>query len=632
MRFNQRVAGVMLILAFLLIPLTLFAQDSVRVVGSGIAAPLFEQLAEQSELDADVTVTGSASGIAALCAGEADVANSTRAMTVEEEALCAENGVVFAELVLGYDVAAWISHPETEFLTCASDLELNGTLAPSAQNVSLWSEIITGVDEEAEIHLYLPGLDSSAYAAVDAVVNGAGFRSDAEILESDSDIIEAVASTPGAIGVVSLSSVADDSGVTIMDLRTNAAGRCTAPSAAGVSNGTYPAGFVLLSYVQADVLAEQSALQAVFELAAEAEDTGFVLPTDFDAANNADVLMGETGRQFSRSLTDFEIPAGVAGNINVGGAAGAFRLMDTVVANFTTQYATTTVNASFAGEPAGLRQLCNSEIDMAVIYGALEDKDTTNCDAVDVELVEFPLGEQVTVLVANEAAEYLSCMTTDEIVATWAADSADTVMTWADVNSDYPEEAFILFAGDTSNPVPNLMMLQSAGESVALRGDTENSTDPLYRAAATANVETALTYMSWTQYQDVLANEQERIQLVAVDAGDGCVVPSAETVANGDYALSRGLSLVVNQQALERIDIKSFLWFMFAEDNLINFERANMDLTTRKSLSDTREVLQTAFGEADATAAARIEVEATESDNDAADATTEETSDEGDAE
>jgi len=244
---------------------------------------------------------------------------------------------------------------------------------------------------------------------------------------------------------------------------------------------------------------------------------------------------------------------------------------------------------------------------MIATYSAPSEGLMENCQAADITLYDLEIGEQATVLVANEAADYLACMTTDEIVTTWQAASADEVLTWADVNSDYPTEAFVLFAGNAGNPIPNLMMRQAAGANVPLRVDTESDTDPLYRAAATANVETALTYMSWDQYQDVLNNEQERIQVVAVDGGEGCIVPSEETIQSGAYPLMRSLHLVMSESSLQRIEVQSYLWFLFQDDRFSDFQQNNFDLMTLKGLFDIRTTLQNFY-----TAAQQASVTVTE--------------------
>jgi hypothetical protein len=131
--------------------------------------------------------------------------------------------------------------------------------------------------------------------------------------------------------------------------------------------------------------------------------------------------------------------------------------------------------------------------------------------------------------------------------------------------------------------------------NVINRLDTELNDDPLYRAAATANVEGALTYMSWPEYEDVLSNNQANIQLVAV--GSDCVLPSAETIADGSYSITRPGQLIVNQAALARTEVMSFLWYLLSDENIQYLEDAGFIGVTFADLAEARNTLQSVYTE-----------------------------------
>ena len=57
----------------------------------------------------------------------------------------------------------------------------------------------------------------------------------------------------------------------------------------------------------------------------------------------------------------------------------------------------------------------------------------------------------------------------------------------------------------------------------------------------------------------------DRLKLVAVDGGNGCVEPTAETVQDLSYApLSRPLFLYVNAESITRPEVQEFLKFYIA--------------------------------------------------------------------
>ena len=57
---------------------------------------------------------------------------------------------------------------------------------------------------------------------------------------------------------------------------------------------------------------------------------------------------------------------------------------------------------------------------------------------------------------------------------------------------------------------------------------------------------------------------------VAVDAGDGCVAPTAETIADASYPLSRSLYIYPNVQTASRDEaVKAFVDYYLTEDGLV---------------------------------------------------------------
>ncbi|MEM6527277.1 MAG: substrate-binding domain-containing protein, partial [Chloroflexota bacterium] len=613
MKLVQRGIRALLFVVLVSIPTALFAQDdAVTVAGSGVAHPLFTALADEAEIEYTLNATGNEDGFSQFCTGEATIVNVTRAITVNEESICNATGVTFVELLAGYEVLAFVSNSNLTFGQCLSTADIDALLAPTAIQNTTWSAVFPEDTDETELAVFLPQPNTITYALLDNEVNGFGFRSDARTLADDAAVLSAVAETSGALGIVRLASIPDDADVNVLEVRNNEINQCIAPDSDSISDGAYAVGTPLYSYINADAT---PTVNAYIQLLVSPEsnttiaDAGFTAPTTLDRETNA-VAATEPGRQFSRSVTEFRIPPNVTGTVTLGGAAGAFNLLNGAGTAFNQQFQNVTVNVNIEGEATGLRRLCNGEIDFAVTYAPLSDETQQNCNAIDIETLEVNVGPQVAVLVANAADEHLTCLTTDQIVSTWGAAGAELPTNWQAVDESFPDQDFILFAGnDIGNRIPNLMLQQAGAPTTPLREDTETNSDPLFRAAAVANVEGALTYMSWEDYQEVLENEQERIQLVSVDAGDGCVLPTIENIGSGEYPLARDIRFAISTTALERPEVQSFLWFVFGDQRFGEFERINMDLLTLRDMADIRETLQAAYEAADAAAIARLAAE-----------------------
>ncbi len=603
MRFLPRRVGILALLALLLTPIFVFAQDdaSLDVVGSSIVTPLLETVASEVDAALNVNVTGTDEGFRVFCAGEADLVAATRPISAEEDAACASLSVSYLELLVGHNIAAVIGSPENTFAQCLTGSELNAVFAPSAQGQNTnWNQINPSFNDTA-LTVYAPTRDTLAYALLDAVVEGVGIRSDVNALASADEIISAVSADAGAIGVVPLAAAqAAGESVKILDLNAGEAG-CAAPSAESVESRTYSGGQRLFVYANSAETTASDFLNALVGEAGAAavEAAGHVAPTANAAAMNSTILSEtQTGRAFSADAIDYTIPSTVSGLVNVGGSASGAEYVNALTTAFSAQYPTVTVAPAYEGEPAGVRRLCNGEIDIALVTGELSQEQQDNCAANNITPTPVALGSQTVVLVANAASDYLTCLTTDQLATIWSAASTDTVTTWNQVDEAFPETEMTLFAPSTTSVFTDLLINQTVGANGVNRVDVELNADPLYRAAAVANVEGALTYMSWGEYQDVLTNNQANVALVSVDGGSGCVEPSEASVADGSYPIASPLTLLVNNSALARPDVQAFLWYAASDAQYGLLGDAGIVGLTFADFASLRQSLQDTFAQA----------------------------------
>ncbi len=621
-----RRAGIVILLALVMGSGASLAQDSpeataeagIRVVGSAIVARVFEALAEASGVEASigVDITGTGSGLEAFCAGQADVTLANRPISAEEDTACASNTVDYIELLIGHEVLAFVANPDNVSLQCLTTDQLNTVFAPSAEGqVTNWTQVSEAF-ADTPLLVHVPGETSVTFALLDQAIEGDGVRGDATVSENSTPIIEAVGEEGGALGVVSLTSAeAAGDTIKILEVDSGEGTGCTAPSAENVEARVYTAANRLFVYVNRASLDKNGLRDLLnFAIGGEAapvvESVEATAPTAAAYTTNQAILAGtEGGRQFSIEVAAFEIPPGVSGQINIGGAANGYDYIQTMTQNFNTLYPGATINTRIEGEPAGFRRLCNGEIDIALSYSGMSAEQLQNCAANNIAPLTVELGSQTAVLVAHGGSEFLQCLTAEQITTIWEATSTDTITNWNQVSGDFPDLEMTLFAPNAGNPYTDLMLLRSSGENNILnRVDTELDNDPLYRAAATANVEGALTYMNWPEYQQVLSNDQANIQSVSVDGGSDCVSPSLESIGDGTYPLTRPGQLVVNQSALARIEVMSFVWFLVSDENYNFLGDSGFVGLSFADLADARNRLQTAFNEA---SAAALEAEAT---------------------
>ena len=477
------------------------------------------------------------------------------------------------------------------------------------------------------MQVFAPNELTIEYTLLDAIVEGAGIRSDATVTDSP---IEMVSQTSGAIGVVSLPEAqAAGSAIQILELDAADIQGCQPPSAEAAEDDLYPAADKLYLYANTASLSKPGLEDFLsFAISDDAraviEAEGFVAPTDVLAQTNRAALEAAlAGEVVAQPSSSFAISPGLGGQVSVGGAGEGFAFIQDTATGFNAVAPNATVNVNIEGVPAGFRRLCNGETDIAYSYRDLTADEMTNCQANEIETMSVGVGSQAVVLVANAQNDYLSCLTTEQIGTSWRAQSDDAITTWSQVSDAFPDDSITLFSPNAGSPDIDLLLLTATGEPLAGRIDVELDDDPLYRAAATANVEGAMTLMSWADYQDVLANDQANIQLVEVDGGSGCVQPTVNTIRDDSYPLTRTGQLIVNKSQLTLPAVQSYLWYAFTEDNVRTFQDNGFVGVRLSDLADTRNILDTAFNEAMIASLQAAQAEATEEPEATAEATEE---------
>ncbi|MDD9956336.1 MAG: substrate-binding domain-containing protein [Anaerolineaceae bacterium] len=612
-------APVVLLFAILLSGPALLAQDSAtRVTGSAIVEPLLQAMIAAAEIKGDLVseTTGSRTGLTMLCEGASALSTSTQAIDQDLLKVCNENDVSLVEFTLGHNILALIAHPAVADLApCLDEGQLRDIFAPSASGAATtWSQLLDGAPEELALSVHVPSELTASHSLLDAIVSGDGLRSDALVT---TDSVTEVSSTPGSIGVSLLERVGD---ATVLSLDTADSEGCRAPSAESVEDGLYLAASQLLLYANVARLADAGVselleLVAGDESASIVRSAGFTPPTEAVVRDNRERLSAAQKGDAAPLVTgDFVMPDTIAGALRIGGSGTAYSFVNSTLEAFQAQNQGLSTTALHQGAAAGLRDLCAGALDLVFVDRLPLEEEMAACSESNIDTITLSLGSSALALLANANGATPACMRAAELGTVWRAESSGSILNWRDLDSEYADETLILFAPRPGSPaMDQLLALAEAG--LVGRADIEFDDDPLYRAAATANVPGALTFMNWLEYERVLESGQERVRLLPLDVGEGCVAPSPESIRDGSWPLSRTTWLAANRSRLTLPQLQAFLWYLASDENLRNWQAAGYVDVRPATLNSLRATLTLAFDEATLAALERLNEGAAEDES-----------------
>ncbi|GMR23457.1 MAG: hypothetical protein BMS9Abin37_1887 [Acidobacteriota bacterium] len=251
MRVRRDLAGVVVALALLPLSPQANGGEDIRLQGSVSAADALRSVlsdgftARFGDVELLWESAGSGAAFVALFSGDADVGVVSRSVRAEEVNLASRLGLELKETILALDGLAVVVHPRND----VPSLSLEQLESLYAGRIVRWLGF-GGVDEAVQL-LSLTASSGTPSEFCEIVFQDPmlPFASSIEYLVSSAEILERVASERGAVGFVSMSY--DRSRVRTVPI-VEASGRPLLPSAATVSDGTYPLRYPLRLYTVAD--------------------------------------------------------------------------------------------------------------------------------------------------------------------------------------------------------------------------------------------------------------------------------------------------------------------------------------------------------------------------------------------
>ena len=217
------------------------------------------------------------------------------------------------------------------------------------------------------------------------------------------------------------------------------------------------------------------------------------------------------------------------------------------------------VTVGAAGTSGGFEKFCAGETDINDASRPIEPEEEKACQDGGVEYSEIQVANDGISITTNPSLE-ISCLTTDQLKQLWEADSKITNYSQlgddADTGEPLPDVDVSLYGPGTDSGTFDYFTEQINGEEGASRDDYQPSEDDNVLVQGVSGDSSGLGYFGFSYYEQ----NQDALNLVSVDDGDGCVAPSAETIQSGDYSpLSRPLFMYPAAKALERSEVDGFM-------------------------------------------------------------------------
>jgi phosphate transport system substrate-binding protein len=245
-------------------------------------------------------------------------------------------------------------------------------------------------------------------------------------------------------------------------------------------------------------------------------------------------------------------------SIRVDGSSTVFPISMAVAEEFRTDHPNVKVPVRASGTGGGMKQFSVGEIDICNASREMTDSEKATCEKSKVEYIALKVAFDGLAVVVNPANDWCDCLTVEQLKSIWRPESDSTVTKWSDVNPDWPDEELKLYGPGTDSGTFDYFTEVVCGESRASRADYTASENDNALVRGVEADKGALGYFGIAYYSE----NPDKLKLLAVDSGEGCITPSEATVRDGTYEpLARPLLIYVNKKSLERPEVAEFVKF-----------------------------------------------------------------------
>lgn len=260
---------------------------------------------------------------------------------------------------------------------------------------------------------------------------------------------------------------------------------------------------------------------AIALVACQSSDSG-----NKESNEDAEETAEKNEEQVKSENTDLE------GSVVIDGSGTVYPLMARIAEEYmATEQEGVSVEVSRAGTSAGFEKfLVENGTDFNDASRQIKDEEAEKAEELGIEVKELKVALDGLTFVINPENDWAKEMTAEDLKKIFLADGG--VTKWSDINPDWPDEKI-----NTYGPNENHGTYEFFFENVLKEQDLVDDVNLQQEYSTLVNLiaddKNGIAFFGFGYY----VNNQDKLQAVSVDFGNGAVEPSLDTIAeDGDYA------------------------------------------------------------------------------------------------
>ena len=236
-------------------------------------------------------------------------------------------------------------------------------------------------------------------------------------------------------------------------------------------------------------------------------------------------------------------------SISIDGSSTVYPITEAIAEEYRAEDPNVDVTIGVSGTGGGFKKFGRGETDISDASRPIKEDEIAAAKESNIDYVELEVAYDGLAVVINPENDWVDCMTVEELKKLWSPEAQGTITHWNQIRPEWPNEEIHLFGPGVASGTFDYFTEAIVGESGSSRGDYTASEDDNVLVQGVAGDKFGLGFFGLAYYEE----NQDKLKMIAVDGGEGCVKPGMETVSSGEYApLSRPLFIYVNSSSVQK--------------------------------------------------------------------------------
>ncbi len=234
--------------------------------------------------------------------------------------------------------------------------------------------------------------------------------------------------------------------------------------------------------------------------------------------------------------------------ISIDGSSTVYPVTEAIAEEYRNEDPKVQVTIGVSGTGGGFQKFGRGDVDIANASRSIKEDEIAITEENNINYIELEVAYDGLAVIAHPENDWLECITVEELKTIWEPAAQGKIKRWNQIRSEWPDEEIHLYGPGVASGTFDYFTEAINGKSGSSRGDYTASEDDNVLVQGVSGDKYGLGFFGLAYY----AENSNKLKLVGVDGGEGCVKPTAETVSNGTYApLSRPLFVYVNSSSVQ---------------------------------------------------------------------------------